>query len=109
MYRRKIQNDCNFIISQGAVGTNITVDTLCNIMSLEVFGDLLHRYARVNKLIMDTYKQKCLSPNYKSFIEDMKAVSWDSSIAEGGWWLPLYYDVDWALDLVSSAQINCKS
>lgn len=78
--------------SQGAVGTNITVDTLCSMMSLQVFGDVLHRYARINKLIMDTYEQKCLSSNYKAFIQDMKATSWDASIAEGGWRSLLFYD-----------------
>ncbi|XP_066913299.1 putative serine protease K12H4.7 [Clytia hemisphaerica] len=67
---------------EGATGTNITVDTLCNIMSLPIFGDEMHRYAKINEIMMETYKQTCISPNYKKFIEEMKVIDWKS--VEGG-------------------------
>ena len=51
-------------------------------MTLPVFGDELHRYAKVNELIMTTYKQTCLSPNYRKFIEEMQVTEWES--VEGG-------------------------
>ena len=51
-------------------------------MNLPVLGDELHRYAKVNEVIMQTYKQSCISPSYKKFIEQMKVEEWTS--AEGG-------------------------
>lgn len=71
-----------YIFLQGAVGTNITVDILCGIMNLPVLGDELHRYAKVNEVIMQAYQQSCISPSYQKFIEEMKVTEWTS--AEGG-------------------------
>ena len=51
-------------------------------MTLPVFGDELHRYAKVNELIMNTYKQTCVSPNYRKFIKEMQVTEWES--VEGG-------------------------
>ena len=53
-------------------------------MSIEVFGEMLQRYARINTMIMETYGQKCVSTDYKAFVKDMQSTSWNSSIAEGG-------------------------
>lgn len=47
-------------------------------------GDALHRYADVNKLILNTYSQKCLDYKYSNFIDSLKAESWNSSAGEGG-------------------------
>ena len=57
-------------------------------MSSPIFGDELHRYAKVNEFIMDAYKQTCISPSYKKFIEEMKNTEWTS--AEGGFRLLLH-------------------
>nr|XP_006823961.1 PREDICTED: putative serine protease K12H4.7-like [Saccoglossus kowalevskii] len=69
---------------EGAVGTNITLDTLCDIMVDESIGDPLHRYAAVNTLMLQTYQTKCLDISYDNMIQEMRQNSWNSSAAEGG-------------------------
>ncbi|XP_033099786.1 putative serine protease K12H4.7 [Anneissia japonica] len=69
---------------EGAVGTEITIDTICDIMCNESGGDVLERYAQFNKLIMSTYKEKCLDISYDSMLAEYRKVSWDSAAAEGG-------------------------
>ena len=70
-------------VFQGAVGTNVTIDVLCKIMSNKNI-DELSRYAQVNSLMLDTYGENCLDVNYANMIEDLKRTSWSSSAAEGG-------------------------
>ncbi|XP_070538578.1 putative serine protease K12H4.7 [Ptychodera flava] len=69
---------------EGAVGTNITLDTLCDIMTEISIGDELHRYAQVNTLMMKTYGQSCLDISYDDMIQEMRETAWNSSAAEGG-------------------------
>lgn len=68
---------------EGAVGTNVTIDVLCKIMSNDSI-DEISRYAQVNSLMLDTYGEKCLDVNYADMIEDLRKTSWSSSAAEGG-------------------------
>lgn len=69
---------------EGAVGTNITVDTLCNIMNDVGRGDPIDRYAAVNALMLTTYSEKCMDFSYKKMIDDLTKTDWNSSAAEGG-------------------------
>ncbi|XP_078380206.1 putative serine protease K12H4.7 [Oculina patagonica] len=69
---------------EGAVGTNITINTLCGIMNNKDIGDPLARYAKVNSLILQTYGVKCLDSSYKSLITSLQNTSWSSSASEGG-------------------------
>ena len=69
---------------KGGSGSSITIDTLCGIMNNASIGDPLHRYAQVNKLIMNEEKDECLNPSYKSYIQEMQQTSYSSSAAEGG-------------------------
>lgn len=69
---------------EGALGTNITTDTLCGIMTDGGVGDELHRYAAVNSLLMGVYSEKCQDFKYSKMIDSMKEVAWNSSAAEGG-------------------------
>jgi hypothetical protein len=48
------------------------------------FGDPLRRYAAVNDIVLQTYKQKCLDASYKSFLNQMRAESWNDSASVGG-------------------------
>lgn len=66
------------------MGTNITINTLCDIMNNEVIGDPLARYAKVNSLMLQTYGSKCLDSNYKNMITSLQNTSWSSSASEGG-------------------------
>ncbi|XP_064614979.1 putative serine protease K12H4.7 [Liolophura sinensis] len=69
---------------EGAVGTNITITTLCDIMCNSSVADVLQRYAAVNSLIMETYEQKCVDVSYKKMISDLQRTDWNSSASEGG-------------------------
>lgn len=69
---------------EGAVGTNITIDTLCDIMTDESIGTAVLRYAKVNELILKTYQEKCLDYSYKEMISELKQTSWSSSAGIGG-------------------------
>ncbi|KAK3589932.1 hypothetical protein CHS0354_034949 [Potamilus streckersoni] len=69
---------------EGAIGTNITIDTVCGIMGDESIGTALQRYAAVNKLLLDTYFQKCMDFKYDKMISDLKKTNWNSSASEGG-------------------------
>ncbi|KAM7425914.1 hypothetical protein ABFA07_022721 [Porites harrisoni] len=68
----------------GAVGTKITIDTLCSIMNNEDIGDPLARYAKINSLLLQTYGLKCLDSSYKNMITSLQKTSWTSSASEGG-------------------------
>lgn len=74
----------NVFISKGAVGTNITINTLCDIMNNNDIGDPLERYAKVNSLILQTYGAHCLDSSYDNLIASLRNTSWSSSASEGG-------------------------
>lgn len=69
---------------EGAVGTNITVNTLCDIMNDERIGEPLLRYAKINSMMLQTYGVNCLDSSYKSMITTLQNTSWSSSASEGG-------------------------
>ena len=69
---------------EGAIGANITIQTLCDIMTSEKIGNERERYAAVNDLILKTYSQKCVDFRYKNMIKELQATSWESSASEGG-------------------------
>ena len=47
----------------------------------------IERYAKINQMLLNTYKQKCLDFKYDSMIKDLKDTSWNASAAEGGKYL----------------------
>ena len=69
---------------QGAVGTNITIATLCGVMDKNTSRSALQRYADVNGLILLTYKEKCQDFSYRGMVDDLRKVDWQSDAAEGG-------------------------
>ena len=73
-----------FYFSKGAVGTKITIDTLCSIMNNEDIGDPSARYAKINSLLLQTYGSKCLDSSYKNMITSLQKTSWISKASEGG-------------------------
>lgn len=64
--------------------SNITIDTLCNIMDNDTLGQPIDRLAAVNSLILDAYNQSCLDYKYDKMITQYRNVSWDSETSEGG-------------------------
>uniref|UniRef100_A0A0B7A1H0 Serine protease K12H4.7 n=1 Tax=Arion vulgaris TaxID=1028688 RepID=A0A0B7A1H0_9EUPU len=69
---------------EGAVGTNITIDTLCDIMTDTSLGDPVQRYAEINALLLKVYEQDCQDFKYDKMIDSMRETAWNSSAAEGG-------------------------
>ncbi|XP_022286435.2 putative serine protease K12H4.7 [Crassostrea virginica] len=69
---------------EGAIGTNVTIDTLCGIMNDESSGSPIDRYAKVNDLMMSTYSQKCLDNSYNKMVGELKSTAWNASASEGG-------------------------
>jgi len=69
---------------EGAIGTNVTIDVICGLMTDTSKGSPLARYALVNALTLETYSQKCLDFKYNKMISQLQDVSWNSSVAEGG-------------------------
>lgn len=68
----------------GKAKTNITLDTLCTIMTNQTIGPQVERLAAVNDLILQTTNDTCLDYKYDKMINNMKNTSWDSEQAEGG-------------------------
>ena len=73
--------------AQSTRGTNITINTLCDIMSDTSRGGVVERYAAVNDLILNTYEQKCQDFNYAKMINELTRNDWNSSASEGGRYL----------------------
>ncbi|BFZ06100.1 hypothetical protein BsWGS_09139 [Bradybaena similaris] len=69
---------------EGSKAANITIDTLCGIMTDTSVGDQLQRYAEVNALLLKAYSQHCQDFKYDKMIDSMKNISWNSSASEGG-------------------------
>ncbi|XP_071085611.1 putative serine protease K12H4.7 [Haliotis cracherodii] len=68
---------------EGGAGANITVDTLCGLMTDSSITPI-ERYAKVNNLLMTTYEQKCVDFVYSKMIDGLKMTDWNSSASEGG-------------------------
>lgn len=68
---------------EGAVGTNLTIELLCSMMT-STDKTPVENYAAVNQLLLKTYSQQCLDYNYKSMISELQGTSWSSSASEGG-------------------------
>lgn len=41
-------------------------------------------YAKVNSLLLDTYKEKCLDVSYNKTVQELREESWKSEASEGG-------------------------
>lgn len=63
---------------------NVTLDTLCEIMTNQTLGTPVNRLAKINDLILKISNETCLDYNYDNMINELKNVSWDSEQAEGG-------------------------
>ena len=60
---------------------NITIDTLCAIMTNESLGTALQRYIAIKTLM---YGNESLDVSFQGEVEFMKNTSWNSSAAFGG-------------------------
>ncbi|KAF5283542.1 hypothetical protein FQA39_LY17322 [Lamprigera yunnana] len=63
---------------------NITINTLCNMMTNETLGSSLDRLAKINSLLLNAYDQECLDYKYDKMITALQNISWGGAVAEGG-------------------------
>lgn len=71
------------MLPKGRKGTNLTIKTVCDVMTDVSRGDSVQRYADVNSLILDTYGEDCLNIRYSKLAGSLNHTSWDSISAEG--------------------------
>jgi len=69
---------------EGAQWTNVTVDTLCDLMTDTRLGSSLDRLKAVNDLALEMSGEKCLEHTYKSQLTELQEVNWDTPAAKGG-------------------------
>lgn len=67
----------------GKKGTDVTVKTVCDIMTDVTRGDSIQRYADVNSLILETYGEQCLNLRYTKLANSLNHTEWGSISAEG--------------------------
>ncbi|XP_069178530.1 putative serine protease K12H4.7 [Procambarus clarkii] len=71
---------------EGAKDTNITIDTVCGMMTDQAIGDPIARYAAVNAMMLDVYEEECLDHTYDSMINELRATSWENNTSGGRTW-----------------------
>lgn len=64
--------------------SNITLDTLCNIMTNQTLGPQVERLAEINNLILASTNETCLDFLYENAIDELRNTSWDGQQDEGG-------------------------
>ena len=74
---------CKFYLALGIV-TNVTIDTLCDIMTSPKSASPLSSLAAVNTFALSNSNQTCLSFTYDDMIKDYRSKDWNSSAGAGG-------------------------
>lgn len=69
---------------EGSKTANISVSTLCDIMTSEEKKSAVDKYAEVNALMLKTLEENCTDYKYSKSVKDMQQESWNSSAASGG-------------------------
>ncbi|EZA55516.1 putative serine protease F56F10.1 [Ooceraea biroi] len=63
---------------------NITIETVCDVMTDEKIGMPIDRLAHINNLLLTATEEKCLDYRYAKMIHELRNVTWASEQAEGG-------------------------
>lgn len=63
---------------------NVTIDTVCDILTNTTIGPQIDRLAAVNSVILKKHNESCLDFKYDKMIKEMVNISWDSEMSEGG-------------------------
>ncbi|XP_063840120.1 putative serine protease K12H4.7 [Scylla paramamosain] len=70
---------------EGVKGTNITIETVCEIMRNKTLGSPYIRYATLNSLLLDVEEEKCLDHTYRSMVKEMQSMDWKDSVGGRSW------------------------
>jgi Serine carboxypeptidase S28 len=63
---------------------HVSIDDVCDLMCNQTIGPPVTRLAAVNSLLLKENDQKCFDFKYDKMVQQMKNVSWDSEVANGG-------------------------
>ncbi|KAF7272437.1 hypothetical protein GWI33_014783 [Rhynchophorus ferrugineus] len=77
-------NKDNRLSTKGTKLGNITLDTVCDIMTNETEKSEITRLAHFNSLMLNATNDTCLDFKYSNMIRDMRNFSWEGPEAEGG-------------------------
>ncbi|ENN72329.1 hypothetical protein YQE_10964, partial [Dendroctonus ponderosae] len=77
-------NKDNRLSTKGTLLGNITLNTICSIMTDPATKTEIQRLANFNSLMLEATDQKCLDFSYVNMILDMTKTTWNSSASEGG-------------------------
>ncbi|XP_046667606.1 putative serine protease K12H4.7 isoform X2 [Homalodisca vitripennis] len=66
-------------VSRAGLVSNITIDTLCDIMVNETIGTPHIRYAAVNSLLMAHNNETCLDYKYDKMIKQLQNTTWEAA------------------------------
>jgi len=69
---------------EGSRTANISVSTLCNIMTSDAKKPAIDKYAEVNDLMLNALEENCTDYKYSKSVKDMQQEIWNSSAASGG-------------------------
>merc|ERR1711971_1464151 len=69
---------------EGAQWTNVTIDTVCQIMLDQSKGSAIDRLAAVNDLSLEMSGEKCLDHSYDNQVLELQQTAWESNAAAGG-------------------------
>lgn len=69
---------------QNSQTVNITIETVCNILTNEQIGIPLDRLAYINNMLLNATNEKCLDYRYINMIHELRNTTWASEQAEGG-------------------------
>ncbi|KAK5642960.1 hypothetical protein RI129_009127 [Pyrocoelia pectoralis] len=63
---------------------NITIASICDIMTDDDVGAPIDKLAAVNSLILNAYNQTCLDYRYDKMIKELSNNTWSAEVSEGG-------------------------
>ncbi|CAH1134824.1 unnamed protein product [Ceutorhynchus assimilis] len=72
-------NKANRLSSRNTPLANITLDTLCNIMT-DVSKQEIDRLASVNSLMLNAFGETCIDYSYSTLLNDMRNETWEAAL-----------------------------
>ncbi|KAJ9590369.1 hypothetical protein L9F63_016606, partial [Diploptera punctata] len=64
---------------------NITLDTVCDVMSNQSIGTPVHRFAAVNNILLQASDEKCLDYKYDKMIKELQNTDWTPEEGARAW------------------------
>ncbi|KAM4694363.1 putative serine protease K12H4.7 [Discoglossus pictus] len=69
---------------EGALGTNITIQVLCDTLMNESAGEPYNRYAKFIHIILEAMGEMCIDGSYMEYLQQTRNTSWEASLSNDG-------------------------